>query len=259
MKIFSRKKMLQRNETESVMFRISLPFSNEMLPFCSSHSSKFYNNIIIIRLFSWNRTRLCCCVELRVSVVCLVYFDFIDSFLLLLFAFTCRFSIVWLFCHFQEQPTQWYSRWDGMPCTVQHLYGLVSVGRPLYFADSKCTPCYLRCPIRSTAKREVNEKCQTISKETRKPNAYLAAGDWEIGENAIFFIFMARIRFQAFAFGIVPQLERVVKCCGQNVFAVRWEFDKWNRRIVIVDERFQALPRCRIPNTAQTIVAGRHN
>lgn len=70
---------------------------------------------------------------------------------------------------------------------------------------------------------------------------------------------MPRIRFQAFALRVVPQFQRVVKCSGQNVFAIRRELDKRDGRIVVVDERLQTLTTGRVPNTAQTVVAGRHD
>lgn len=88
---------------------------------------------------------------------------------------------------------------------------------------------------------------------------YLSAGNGEICKYAILFVFVTGVRFQAFTLGIVPQLERVVQCSGQNVFSVRRKFDKRNRWIVVVDQRLQTLSACCVPNAAKPVIAGRHN
>lgn len=69
----------------------------------------------------------------------------------------------------------------------------------------------------------------------------LAASDGKVGKDAIFFVFVALIRLEAFALGVVPQLKRVVQSSGENVFTVWRKLDKANRRIVVVDQRLQAL------------------
>ena len=42
-------------------------------------------------------------------------------------------------------------------------------------------------------------------------NDPFATGNGEIGKNTVFFVFMTGVGFETFAFGIVPQLQRVVQ------------------------------------------------
>lgn len=86
--------------------------------------------------------------------------------------------------------------------------------------------------------------------------AYLAAGNRKIGEYAVFLIFVSGVCLQAFALRIVPQFQCVVQCGRQNVFAIGREFHKRHRRIIVIDERLQALSTGRVPNAAQPVVAG---
>lgn len=89
--------------------------------------------------------------------------------------------------------------------------------------------------------------------------AYLAAGDGEVGEDAVLFILVSGVRLEAFALGVVPQLERVVERRGEDVLAVRGELDERHRRIVVVDERLEALAAGCVPDAAEPVVARRHN
>ena len=40
---------------------------------------------------------------------------------------------------------------------------------------------------------------------------YLAAGDGEVGEDAVFLVLVARVRLQALALTVVPELERAAR------------------------------------------------
>ncbi len=82
----------------------------------------------------------------------------------------------------------------------------------------------------------------------------LAAGHGEVGEDAVLFVAVTRIRLEAFAFGVIPQLESVVQRGGEDVLAVRRELDKTHGRVVVVDQRFEALTRRRVPDTAKAVV-----
>ena len=82
---------------------------------------------------------------------------------------------------------------------------------------------------------------------------YLAAGNGEIGKNAVFFVFMARVSFQTLALGVVPQFQCVVQCSCQNVFAVGGKFDERNGWVVVVNQRLEALTRSRVPDATITI------
>ena len=46
---------------------------------------------------------------------------------------------------------------------------------------------------------------------------------------------------------IVPQLERIVKRCRQDVLAVWGELDERDGRVVVVDQGLQALARRGVP------------
>jgi len=65
----------------------------------------------------------------------------------------------------------------------------------------------------------------------------LAPRHREVGEDAVFFILVALIGLEAFAFGVIPQLESVVQCRGQDVLAVGGKLDETDGRIVVVDQR----------------------
>jgi len=76
----------------------------------------------------------------------------------------------------------------------------------------------------------------------------------EVGEDTVFLVLVPLISLEAFALGVIPQLECVVQRRRQNVFAVRGEFDKTHRRIVVVNQRLQALAAGCIPNSNETVV-----
>jgi len=69
----------------------------------------------------------------------------------------------------------------------------------------------------------------------------LATSDGEVGEDAIFLVFVPGVRLQTLALGVVPELEGVVESGRKDILAVGRELDKRHRRVVIVDQRFQAL------------------
>ena len=54
----------------------------------------------------------------------------------------------------------------------------------------------------------------------------LATGDREPTETAVLFIFVARIRFEAFARVVIPQTNRVVQRARQDILAVRRKLDE---------------------------------
>jgi hypothetical protein len=112
----------------------------------------------------------------------------------------------------------------------------------------------------------------------------LAAGDGEVGEDAVLLVLVARVGLQALALTVVPELERVVESGGQDVLAIRGELNERDRRIVVVcvqmwishirckrfasesekksratDERLEALAGSGVPNTHETVVAARHD
>lgn len=70
---------------------------------------------------------------------------------------------------------------------------------------------------------------------------------------------MTGVSLQTLSLRVVPQLKRIVKRRSKNIFAIWRELDKRNRRIVVVDERFQALSARRVPYTAEPVVARRDN
>ncbi len=51
----------------------------------------------------------------------------------------------------------------------------------------------------------------------------LSPGDGEVGEYAIFLVLVSRVGLETFAFVEIPQFQRAVQGCSQNVFAVRRE------------------------------------
>ena len=63
----------------------------------------------------------------------------------------------------------------------------------------------------------------------------LAAGHGEVGEDAIFLVFVTLVRLETFALGVVPQLKRVVQSGGENVFTVGGKLDEAHGRVVVVD------------------------
>lgn len=70
---------------------------------------------------------------------------------------------------------------------------------------------------------------------------------------------MSSVSLQALPLRVVPQLQRIVKCRCEDVFSVGREFHKGNWRVVVVDERLQALAARRVPYSTETVVARRHN
>ena len=62
---------------------------------------------------------------------------------------------------------------------------------------------------------------------------------------------MARVGLEALALGVVPQFERVVQSGGQDVLAVGGELDEGHRRVVVVDQRLEALAGGRVPDAAE--------
>lgn len=87
----------------------------------------------------------------------------------------------------------------------------------------------------------------------------LAARHREIRKDAILFVPVPRVRLQALALRVVPQLQRVVQRRSQDVFPIRRELDETHRRILVVDQRLQALSAGSIPDPAQTVVAAAHD
>lgn len=87
----------------------------------------------------------------------------------------------------------------------------------------------------------------------------LAARHWEIGEDAVFLVFVARVRLQALSLWVVPQFQCVVERRRQNVFAIGRELNEWHRWIVVVDQCFQTLAAGRVPDTTEAVVAGGDN
>lgn len=70
---------------------------------------------------------------------------------------------------------------------------------------------------------------------------------------------MTRIRLQALALRVVPQLERIIQRGGQNVLAIGRELYKADGRIVVVDQGFQALSTGRVPYATEAVVAAAHD
>ena len=85
----------------------------------------------------------------------------------------------------------------------------------------------------------------------------LSPGHRKVGKNAILFVLVTTVRFQAFAFAVVPQFESVVKRGSQYVFAVGGELDEGDGRVVVVDQSFEALPGRRVPDSTEAVVAAR--
>merc|ERR1719419_1511791 len=87
----------------------------------------------------------------------------------------------------------------------------------------------------------------------------LAARHGEVGEDTILLVLVALICLEAFALRVVPQLERVVQSRGENVFSVWRELDETNWRVVVVDQRLQALTARCVPYSDEPIVGGRND
>jgi len=85
----------------------------------------------------------------------------------------------------------------------------------------------------------------------------LSPGHRKVCKNAIFFVLVTTVRFQAFAFAVVPQFEGVVEGGSQDVFAVGGELDEGDGRVVVVDQGFEALPGRRVPDSTEAVVAAR--
>src|ERR1700761_6991722 len=62
----------------------------------------------------------------------------------------------------------------------------------------------------------------------------LATSHRKVGKYAILLVLVSSVRLQALTLRVVPKLEGVVKRRGKNVFAVGGEFDKRDRRVVVV-------------------------
>ena len=65
---------------------------------------------------------------------------------------------------------------------------------------------------------------------------------------------MARVRLQALALAVVPQLERVVERGCEDVLSVGRKLDERDGRVVIVDQGLQTLAGGRVPNPAEAVV-----
>lgn len=87
----------------------------------------------------------------------------------------------------------------------------------------------------------------------------LATGHREVRKDAVLLVPVSRVRLQALALRVVPQLERVVQCRRQDVLSIRRELDKAHRRVLVINQRLQALSTGRVPNPTQTIVTGTDN
>ena len=85
-------------------------------------------------------------------------------------------------------------------------------------------------------------------------NDPLSTGHRKICEDAILFVFVAAVRFQALAFAVVPQLEGVVERGSQDVLSVGRELDEGDRRVVVVDQGLETLAGSRVPDATQTVV-----
>ena len=90
-------------------------------------------------------------------------------------------------------------------------------------------------------------------------NNPLSTRHGKICKNAIFFIFVPAVRFEAFAFAVVPQLEGVVECGGEDVLSVGRKLDERDRRVVVVDQGLEALAGGGVPDAAESVVAAGDN
>lgn len=86
--------------------------------------------------------------------------------------------------------------------------------------------------------------------------SYLSSCDAEVGEYTVLLVFVARVRFEALAPTVVPQLKGVVERGSQDVLAVGAELDKGHGRVVVVYQGLQALARGRVPDATQAVVTG---
>jgi hypothetical protein len=90
-------------------------------------------------------------------------------------------------------------------------------------------------------------------------NDPLSTRDRKISKDAIFFVLVPGVRFETLSLAVVPQFESVVEGGSQDVLPVRRELDERNGRVIVVDERFQALTRGCVPNSAKTVVTTRND
>ncbi len=156
-------------------------------------------------------------------------------------------------------PKQWYSQWGGKRYKALRRYALVIFARPLWFADSKCRPCYLQTPRRSIYLQwQKNwQICNTFrSCALEKIFILIMSVFYQSKKKVVIFTCVC---LETFAFRVIPQLERVVECRCQNVLAIRTKFYKWHRWVVVVYQSFQALPRGCVPDAAEAVVRGRND
>ena len=72
--------------------------------------------------------------------------------------------------------------------------------------------------------------------------AYLSSRHGKVSKYAILFVLVAGVGLEALALAIVPELERVVQSRRQDVFPIGGELNERYGRVIVVDERFEALP-----------------
>ena len=72
-------------------------------------------------------------------------------------------------------------------------------------------------------------------------NDPLSPRDGKISKDAILFVLVPGVRLETLALAVVPQFEGVVEGGSQDVLPIRRELDERDGRVVVVDQRFQAL------------------
>lgn len=82
----------------------------------------------------------------------------------------------------------------------------------------------------------------------------LATGDGKVGKDAVLFVLVSCVGLKTLAFGVVPQLERIVQRGCQDVLAVGAELDKRDGRVVIVDQSFETLTGGCVPDATEAVV-----
>lgn len=66
----------------------------------------------------------------------------------------------------------------------------------------------------------ITKTCAVIATNLFVVQAHLASSDGEVCENTVLFVLVPRVSFEALALPVIPELEGVVKGCGQDVLAV---------------------------------------
>lgn len=149
-----------------------------------------------------------------------VYVSLFHSLIVLSFsraADAMMFSVGW------QAVQRTTSVWPCRRCTISLLCKF-----QMYTMLSSL-PDTIHCKIKS-----VNKSMQRVVEQI----SYLSTGDWEVGKYTVFLVFVARVSLQAFALRVVPQLECIVECGSQDVFAIRREFNERHGWIVVINECF---------------------